>query len=177
MRVQGQRVGAGPSAIRAERVRARARTEGVWVRARAVRRCGEGRRCVGRWVAHRASVGPQSLSTIVCLEGGRGMSGFPYLEIVDKLRQLITVHDRVMSWTSLLSAFTNPKLRHERAPGIPATPGAGTVSTPRGVYDESSRQHRATSQQHLLPSTFWPSSASSGSSWMQDCEASARVSR
>ena len=69
------------------------------------------------------------------------------------------------------------KLRHERAPGIPATPGAGTVSTPRGVYDESSRQHRATSQQHLLPSTFWPSSASSGSSWMQDCEASARLSR
>ena len=98
------------------------------------------------------------------------MSAFPGLEIVDKLRQLITVHDRVMSWTSLLSAFTNPKLRHERAPGIPATPGAGTVSTPRGVYDESSRQHRATSQQHLLPSTFWPSSASSGSSWMQDRE-------
>ena len=38
MRVQGQRVGAGPSAIRAEHVRARARTEGVRVRARAVRR-------------------------------------------------------------------------------------------------------------------------------------------
>ena len=49
MRVQGQRVGAGPSAIRAEHVRARARTEGVRVRARAVRRCGEGRRRVGRW--------------------------------------------------------------------------------------------------------------------------------
>jgi hypothetical protein len=54
--VQGQRVGAGPSAIRAERVRARARTEGVRVRARAVRRCGEGRRlwaggAPGRWSA------------------------------------------------------------------------------------------------------------------------------
>ena len=53
------------------------------------------------------------------------MSGFPRLEIVDKLRQLITVHDRVMSWTSLLSAFTNPKLRHERAPGNPGDSGRG----------------------------------------------------
>ena len=78
MRVQGQRVGAGPSAIRAEHVRARARTEGVRVRARAVRRCGEGRRRVGRWAgAHRASVGPQSLSAIVCLAGG-GMSERPH---------------------------------------------------------------------------------------------------
>ena len=43
----------------------------------------------------------------------------------------------------------------ERSPGSRRLRARFTVSTPRGVYDESSRQHRATSQQHLrLPSTF-----------------------
>ena len=41
------------------------------------------------------------------------------------------------------------ELCHERAP--PGDSARCTVSTPRGAYGESSRQHRATSQQHKAP--------------------------
>ena len=114
MRVQGQRVGAGPSAIRAERVRARARTEGVRVRARAVRRCGEGRRlwaggAPGRWSAGEKN---RKGKLSVWLRGGSsGLCSKSRLASANRELAAPAHHEHTLAVLFYLSAANHPGVR------------------------------------------------------------------